>query len=105
MAESFSQEKLRRTHRRKKVDEKSCVTPAGTSNELDVQNEWEENTHTHTYTPSGRKTSIGARSPLPTPSFLSLSMPTCGDVGSHVHALHQGARHQTGTAQVGDILQ
>ena len=23
-----------------------CVTPAGTSNELDVQNEWEENTHT-----------------------------------------------------------
>ena len=37
-----------------KVDDKSCVTfllfcvtPAGTSNELDVQNEWEENTHTH----------------------------------------------------------
>ena len=28
------------------MDEKSCVTPAGTSNELDVQNEWEENTHT-----------------------------------------------------------
>ena len=26
----------------------SCVTPAGRSNELDVQNEWEENTHTHT---------------------------------------------------------
>ncbi|CAN0374074.1 unnamed protein product, partial [Ascophyllum nodosum] len=24
----------------------SCVTPAGTSNELDVQNEWEEK-HTH----------------------------------------------------------
>ena len=23
----------------------SCVTPAGTSNELDVQNEWEENTY------------------------------------------------------------
>ena len=22
----------------------SCVTPAGMSNELDVQNEWEENT-------------------------------------------------------------
>ena len=33
-------------HRRKKVDEKSCVTPAGTSNEFDVQNEWEENTNT-----------------------------------------------------------
>ena len=27
-----------------------CVTPAGTSNELDVQNRWEENTHTHTHT-------------------------------------------------------
>ena len=35
-------------HRRKRVDEKSCVTPASTSNELDVQNKWEENTHTHT---------------------------------------------------------
>ena len=23
------------------------MTPAGTSNELDVQDEWEENTHTH----------------------------------------------------------
>ena len=23
------------------------MTPVGTSNELDVQNEWEENTHTH----------------------------------------------------------
>ena len=23
------------------------MTPAGTSNELDAQNEWEENTHTH----------------------------------------------------------
>ena len=44
MAESFSREKLR--HARRKVDEKSCVTPAGTSNKLDVQNEWEENTHT-----------------------------------------------------------
>ena len=49
MAESFSREKLRQ-HHRKKVDEKSCVTPAGTSNELDVQNEWEENTHnTHSH--------------------------------------------------------
>ena len=26
----------------------SCVTPAGTS--IEVQNEWEENTHTHTHT-------------------------------------------------------
>ena len=35
-------------YRRRKVDEKSCVTPTGISNELDVQNKWEENTHTHT---------------------------------------------------------
>ena len=48
MAESFSREKLR-PHRRKKVDEKSCMTPAGTSNELDVQNGWEENTHLNNY--------------------------------------------------------
>ena len=27
----------------------SCVTPAGTSNELDVQNVWEENIHTHAH--------------------------------------------------------
>ena len=26
-----------------------CVTPAGTSNELDVQNVWEENIHTHAH--------------------------------------------------------
>ena len=48
-----SRDKNQGTHRRRKVDEKtcvasSCVTPAGTSNELDVQNGWEENTHTHT---------------------------------------------------------
>ena len=50
MTESFcSREKNEDTHRRKKVDEKSCVTPAGTSNEPDVQNKWEENTHTHTH--------------------------------------------------------
>ena len=51
---NYSREKNQGTHRRRKVDEESCVTiillcgPAGTSNELDVQNEWEENTHTHT---------------------------------------------------------
>ena len=31
---------------RNPVRPSSCVTPAGTSNELDVQNKWEENTHT-----------------------------------------------------------
>ena len=32
------------------VGPSSCVTPAGTSNELDdVQNKGEENTHTHTH--------------------------------------------------------
>ena len=33
-------------HRIRKADEKSFVTPAGTSNELEVQDKWEESTHT-----------------------------------------------------------
>ena len=42
-----SREKNKGTHRKRKVDEKSCVTPAGTSNEFDVQNnKWEESTQT-----------------------------------------------------------
>ena len=50
MAESFSREKLRQ-HRRRKVDEKSCVTfflcdPGRYVHEPDVQNKWEDNTHT-----------------------------------------------------------
>ena len=54
MAESFSREKLRHAPQKEGgweilCDLSSCVTPAGTSNELDVQNEWEENTHTHTH--------------------------------------------------------
>ena len=32
---------------RSPVRPSSCVTPAGTFNELDVQNVWEENIHTH----------------------------------------------------------
>ena len=39
-------------HRRRKVDEKSCVTPTGTPNELNVRNKWEENTQAH-YTNNG----------------------------------------------------
>ena len=54
MAESFSRETLRHAPQKEggweilcdlpPVWPSSCVTPAGTSNELDVQNEWEENT-------------------------------------------------------------
>ena len=58
MAESFSRrEKLRHVPQKesgweiKPVWPSSCVTPAGTSNELDAQNEWEENTHTHISAP------------------------------------------------------
>ena len=43
MAESFSRE----NRRRRKVDEKSCVTPAGTSNDFDVQNKLGRK-HAHT---------------------------------------------------------
>ena len=42
----------------------SGVTPAGTSNELDVQNGWEENTentHTHTYIQEKRRKSARNR--------------------------------------------
>ena len=51
MAESFSRQKIKaRTAEgrwiKNPVWPSSCVTPAGTSNELDVQNGWEENTHT-----------------------------------------------------------
>ena len=53
MAESFSRESKARTAERRwmrnPVGPSSCVTLAGTSNEPDVQNEWEENTHTHTH--------------------------------------------------------
>ena len=42
MAESLLARKIKARTAKKKVDEKSCVTPAGTSNELDVQHEWEE---------------------------------------------------------------
>ena len=41
-------EKNKGMHRIRKVDEKSCVTPVGTSNKTDVQNKWHENTATHT---------------------------------------------------------
>ena len=40
------------------------MTPAGTSNELDVQNEWRENTHTHT--------SLGIGSGLSNPETMLL---------------------------------
>ena len=50
MAESFSREKLRQAPQKeggwKILLPSFCVTPAGTS--IEVQNEWEENTHTHT---------------------------------------------------------
>ena len=49
MAESFSREKLRQAPQKeggwKILLPSSGVTPAGTS--IEVQNEWEENTHTH----------------------------------------------------------
>ena len=52
MAESFFREKLRHAPQKEGGREilcdllPVCVTPGGTSNKLDVQNKWEENTHT-----------------------------------------------------------
>ena len=51
-----SREKNKGMHRRRKVDEKSCVIfrlcdpPAGTSNELDVQKNGKKTQKTHTHT-------------------------------------------------------
>ena len=51
MAESFSREKSRQAPQKegggKILLPFSCVTPAGTS--IEVQNEWEENTHSVYY--------------------------------------------------------
>ena len=52
MAESFSREKLRQAPQKEggwknPVLPSSCVTPAGTS--IEVQNEWEKNKHTQTH--------------------------------------------------------
>ena len=51
MAESFSREKLRHAAQKEggPVLPSSCVTPTGTSNQLDVQNKGKK-THTHTHT-------------------------------------------------------
>ena len=60
MAESFSREKIKAstTERRwmeNPVLPSSCVTPAGTS--IEVQNEWKENTHTHTHSSTNERAS------------------------------------------------
>ena len=69
----------------------SCVTPAGTSNDVDVQNEWEENTHTHVgkyLADAVERKKNKYRGSFPAIySLLPLAMSTCGDVGSDVHAL------------------
>ena len=46
---------------RNPVRPSSCVTPAGTSNKLDVQNKWEENTQHKTHT--GQAESESAKLP------------------------------------------
>ena len=52
-AESFSRENKGK-HRRRNVDEKSCVTfllcdPSWYAQKPDVQKKWDDNTHTHTH--------------------------------------------------------
>ena len=54
------------------------MTPAGTSNELDVQNKWEENIHTHSVTVSFSPTWSNAIDPIMlVPSGNSLSSSCC----------------------------
>ena len=63
------------------------MTPAGTSNELDVQNGWEENTHTHTHCKLHHfQTSRRDDGPCPAPSNrarLGQDDGTQGGVGAH----------------------
>ena len=72
MAESFSRQKSRHAPQ-KEGGLKICVTPAGTSNELDVQNGWEENTHTQC-----RNTS---ESPPPPPNLAEMGIKALSDRG------------------------
>ena len=68
----------------------SCVTPAGTSNELDVQNEWEENTHTHTHKLQGR--SCGGK--LVPCALLVEAAPECSKLPAGVDLrISRGERH------------
>ena len=52
---------------------------------------------------SRRKTSLGAHSPLHTPSFLLLCLHVVRWI-RRAHP-HQGVRHQTGRAQIGNTIQ
>ena len=87
MAESFSRKIKARTAERWMripVWPSSCVTPAGTSNELDIQSEWEENTHTHTI---GHHSSHN--SPVSTSSLMRLHK---RDDPYQCHTLFRGSR-------------
>ena len=52
----------------------SCVTPAGTSNELDVQNGWEENTHTHRASEDQGRSSLRSRCTVNNVEFIVIEV-------------------------------
>ena len=77
----------------------SCVTPAGTSNELDVQNEWEENTHnTDTSTQKDKKMSdrSGGKNDEWWIGFLDVSS-IGGERNSIILTKHDYRHHRVGT--------
>ena len=92
-----SREKNKSMLRRRKVDEKSCVTfllcdpPAGTSNELDVQNKWEENT----YTTNNMGQVLCAFLPPPSPPPTIGAVDMC-DTGSSIRGGEAGGRSNRG---------
>ena len=75
------------------------MTPAGTSNELDVQNGWEENTHTHWPCAGGLSAvnTIGAQLREPINSgltqwrlaVLNIIMDAAAEIGRNLICKHQ----------------
>ena len=66
------------------------MTPAGTSNELDVQNGWEENTHTNTHTLSkaDEKSQDISRKTLAFFFYLLIKISGRATIGTPIAALH-----------------
>ena len=68
------------------------MIPAGTSNELDVQNEWEENTHTHTQCEWHRMTRMTG------PDCVVM----CNLINTHTHT-HTHTRKKCRKERVGSV--
>ena len=64
------------------------MTPAGTSNELDVQNEWEENTHTHAHMPEKYRNALNRSRDFGVPPAASHPIPPRRSFFLYHHTVH-----------------